>query len=689
MAAVIHPAHAAAAHPGSSGVALPRPGPRWGPAPERPDGNPLTRARPAATWQGGWALAAPVISPLLPWWPGRWVLASHRAWLAEVRREADRHGAGPSLDAWAAALRPALHREGLSAARLTQALALALAVIREASGQTLHDTQLLAARWMLDEHFVEMATGEGKTWAMAATALVAALAGVPVHVVTANDYLAERDARALQAIGQRLGLRIAHIDPTLDAAGRQAVYAHDIVFATARELAFDHLRDRLGARQQASHRASGNAAPLSTGLMRGLCWALLDEADSILLDEAGIPLVISLPTEQGPDAKAQQHTRRALWWQALQLARSLQPDRDLVLDAATRRAHLTPEGQARVAERAAPLGGLWRRERLRTDLIGTALVALHLLQRDRDYLVRDGQIELLDGITGRAAPGRVWSAGLQAAVSIKEQCTPGAPTDTVAQITFQRFFRRYWRLAGLSGTLAEARGELHGLTGLDLVRLPSRQASRRQDEPTRFFEHPGERWQAVADRIRHLTAQGRPVLVGTDAVSDADALSAVLHQAGIAHTVLHARHDDQEADIVARAGQAARVTVATRMAGRGTDIQLDERARAAGGLHVINCQRNASRRHDRQLAGRCARQGEPGSAEAWICASNLTDRAPSASHKLTGWKSRWLAWRFRLSQWIDERRQAAWRQQLLEQDQLWEQQHRLARRSAGNASGSA
>lgn len=671
----------------ASQTTLPRPGPRWGETPERADGTSLVRPPPGSTWQGRWAWAWPVLSPLLPWWPRRWMLSSHHTWLDGIRAEAARLAAGADLKTEAASLRQSLRRTGLAPDELQRALALVLVAIEQSSGQRLHDTQLLAARWMLDQHFVEMATGEGKTWALAAAAMVAGMAGVPVHVITANDYLARRDALAMRHIATSLGVKVSHIEPAMDEPSRRMAYAMDIVFGTARELAFDHLRDRLAARQAKPR------GQRPSPMMRGLCWAFIDEADSILLDEAGIPLVISLPVDQGAQAQALGHARRALWWQALQVARGLTVGDDVTLDPQARRARLTAQGLARVAERTRPLGGLWRRERLRNDLVTTALVALHLLQRDRDYLVRDGQIDLLDGITGRAAPGRVWPVGLQMAVSLKEQCNPGAPTETVAQITFQRFFRRYWRLSGLSATLAEARGELHDLVGVDLVRLPPRLPSLRQEGPLRVFTHPAERWEAVAARVVTLTRAGRPVLVGTDSVTDADDLSAHLARLGIAHAVLHARHDDREAEIIALAGGAGRVTVATRMAGRGTDIQLDAQARAAGGLHVINCQRNTSRRHDRQLAGRSARQGEPGSAETWICAVNSTDFPLTETPKLAGWKSsarpslvhtRWLAWRHLLQQWMDERRQACWRRQLLEQDRMWDEQHHLARRHAGS-----
>ena len=639
--------------------ALARPGPRWGAYPERPDHAGPRRNSP---W------------PRLAWpspWPARWRLALHRPWLQQVRQQAD----DATLDL--NTCRQALRREGFTANAVATALAHVLRATQSTLGLRLHDTQLLAAKLMLDQQLVEMATGEGKTLAMAAAAAVAALAGVPVHLVTANDYLAERDARSLAPLFHTLGVSVAHIDPAMTPDQRRPVYAQDIVYATAKEVAFDYLRDGL---------ASSSGAP---PLLRGLSLALIDEADSILLDEASVPLLISV-TRQG-DAAQQAH-RRAVWWQALHLARRLNHG-DFTVDASRPSATLTQVGEQRIAGPAEALGGVWRRPRLRRDLLTLAVTALHALKRDQHYLVRDGKVELLDTLTGRVAIGRVWSPGLHALIELKEGCTPSAPTETLAQITFQRFFRRYWRLGGLSGTLVEARQELQSLYDVDVVRVPERLPSQRQHWPTLSFASPAQRWQAVVERVRTLQAQGRPVLIGTDSVHDSEQLSHHLRAAGLPHAVLNARQDQHEADIVAQAGRSGQVTVATRMAGRGTDISLDAPALAAGGLHVIACQRNESRRMDRQLVGRCARQGQAGSTEAWICAAISADPLGPGEPKLTRCiqsatahrhhPSPWHWWHLRLPQWLQERRQADSRRQLAEQDRQWAQQHQLARQSRG------
>lgn len=640
--------------------ALARPGPRWGVYPERPD---HADARQRGTLPRPW---------LPTWLPASWRLALCRPWLRQVRQRSTT----PTLDL--NACRQSLRREGFTADTVALALAHVLRATEQTLGLRLHDTQLLAATLMLDQQLVEMATGEGKTLAMACAAAVAALAGIPVHVITANDYLAERDAQTLAPLFAALGISLAHIAPAMPSEQRRPVYAQDVVYATAKEVAFDYLRDGLTTPQ--------GAPPL----LRGLSLALIDEADSILLDEASVPLIISV-TQQGQ--AAQQAHRRAVWWQALHLARRLRSDGDYTVDTGRHSATLNPVGEQHIAGPAEALGGVWRRPRLRRDLLGLAITALHALQRDQHYLVREGKVELLDTLTGRVAVGRVWSQGLHTLIELKEGCTPSAPTETLAQITFQRFFKRYWRLGGLSGTLVEARAELRSLYDLDVVRVPERLPSQRQTWPTLAFATPDQRWGAIAERARQLQAQGRPLLIGTDSVHDSEQLSQHLRQAGVVHTVLNARQDQHEADIVAQAGQAGRVTVATRMAGRGTDISLDEAALAAGGLHVIHCQRNESRRMDRQLVGRCARQGQAGSTEAWICAAISNDPPPPSEPKLTrciqsavahrSTLSPWCWWHLRLPQWLEERRQAALRRQLLDQDRQWAEQHRLARQSRG------
>jgi preprotein translocase subunit SecA len=670
--------------------ALPRPGPRWGSYPQRP----------SARHGGQHAAPDPFHWRGLPTWlPTSWAPIWHRRWLMAVRARSDRlltligapsaQGLPPAPFTLSASARQmlaqalsqarlGLRRHGLRGDSLIEGLATVAAVIEQALGRRPHDTQLLAAAMLTDQRAVEMATGEGKTLAMAMGAALAALAGVPTHVVTANDYLAERDARELAPLWSALGLHVGHIATAHTPEQRRAIYRHDIVYATAKELAFDHLRDCI------ARPGSGHEQPV----LRGLCLALLDEADSILLDEAIVPLIISVSREEPANHQAQ---RRALWWQAWRLSQALGEHAHFERAPQGRGMRLTPAGEALLDAQAAPLGGIWRRPRLRHELVQMALSARHGLHKDEHYLLRDDGIVLLDTLTGRVAEGRVWSQGLQALIEIKEGRAASAPTETLAQLTFQRFFQRYWRMGALSGTLTEAARELRHTYGLRTHRLPTRLPSQRRRLPTCLFDTDEARWHAVAVRAATLRTLGRPVLIGTDTVADSERLAWHLEQAGVPHTVLNARHDAAEAAIVAQAGESGRITVATRMAGRGTDVHLDAAALAAGGLHVIHCQRNESRRMDRQLQGRSARQGQPGSTETWLCTGILADRDKRPGSKLMRWISSassaliarspvWALGCLRLHQWMQSQRQVALRQQLLEQDRQWESHQQQARR---------
>jgi preprotein translocase subunit SecA len=586
-------------------------------------------------------------------------------------------------------LRPLLARDGVDGRLRQRALGAVCAVVERVLGRDPYDTQILCADALLDDRFAEMATGEGKT-------LAAALAGVPVHVMTANDYLAARDAAQLAPLYAALGLRVGTVLATTPPAARRVAYAADITYATAREIAFDHLRD--GAVLQArgselQHRAAClgaepvDPAAATAPLLRGLCLAIVDEADSLLIDEATLPLVLAEPHDDP--------AHRAACFQALMLARRLQPGRDAEIDATTLSARWTEAGTARLEQHAAGLGGAWLNRHHRQELVGAALVALHALMPDQHYLVRDGRIELLDAVTGRTAPGRVWARGLQTLVELKEGCPVSAATRTCAQLSVQGFFGRYLRLSGISGTLTECRVELAAVHGRAVVTVPLRRPARRQVGPARLFADAAARAQAVPARVAELLAAGRPVLIGTDDVAAAAEIAARLQAAGIAHAVLDARHDADEATIVAQAGQAGTVTVATRMAGRGTDIVLGPGVAERGGLHVLCCQDNASARADRQLVGRAARQGDPGSAEHWhaldapvwqaareaagisgladISVRLLRGRQPDARGVLALPPALVRVW-CRWHQQVLQRQARRQRQRLAEQDRTWQAQ---------------
>jgi len=513
---------------------------------------------------------------------------------------------------------------------LHEAMVLAASALTHTVGYVPHRQQLMAARVLLDERLVEMATGEGKTAAIAMAAAVGALARTPVHVVTANDYLAQRDAGALRPFYRRLALAVDCVTQPLEAAQRRTAYGANVTYCTAKELAFDYLRDGLARAsdlsplEQRARRLAGTqpAAPV----LRGLCMAILDEADTVLIDEARVPLVLA--RAEGGDEEA------AFYRGALSAARGLVAGDDYRA-LGDRRFALSPRGRQRLATWPVADHPLLGHRAHREAAIEQALVALHALHRDRDYVLRDGQVMLVDETTGRAAPGRAWSSGLHQLVEWKEGIAATRRNATMTQTTFQRFFPRYLRLAGASGTLAEARAELRQVYGLDVVVIPRREPSRVKAGPLRLWPESASLWQAVAREAAAVAAQGRAVLVGTETVAQTDALSAVLQAAGQPHQVLHARQDQEESRLIAAAGQAGRITVATSMAGRGTDILCTPEVLERGGLHVILCQVNASARIDRQFLGRAGRQGQPGSVRRMAAADFALLRR--------WWPAGWLA----------------------------------------------
>ncbi len=517
---------------------------------------------------------------------------------------------------------------GLSDPLVCEALALVAKVARDSLGQQPYLTQLTAAAVMLDGKLAEMATGEGKTLAAALCAATAALAGIPVHVMTANDYLVERDARALAPLYRALGLSVGSVVQASDHAARRRAYACNVTYATARQLAFDYLRDRLQrgrVRNDLELRATELSSNGAAGtLLRGLCMAIVDEADSILIDEAGVPLVIS---ERANNTAETGNLRTAL-----KIAGELN-ERHYRLQPEQMRAELTEDGQQLLQQWSASNNSNWHNRRHREEIVSLAIAALHLFQRDKHYLVRNGTVEIIDETTGRVSLGRQWSRGLHQLIELKEGCRPREAQYIAAQITYQRFFRRYLHLAGLSGTLREARGELRSVYRLPVVTVALRRPCRRQRTAHCLYPDGASRWKAVAERAKQLGKHGRPILIGTASVADSEDLSRRLTEAGIAHAVLNARHDATEAQLVAGAGQVGQITVTTNMAGRGTDIELGDGVAERGGLHVICCQHNGAARIDRQLIGRCARQGDPGSAEIMLAAD-----APG----IVQWVPRWL-----------------------------------------------
>ncbi len=515
-----------------------------------------------------------------------------------------------------------LKGEGLT----EQHLAMAFAVIREASGRTLgmrhHDVQLMAGRVLIDGMLAEMETGEGKTLMASLPAATAALAGIPVHVITVNDYLAARDAEKMSPLYTFLGLSVATVHEEMDDAARRAAYAADITYCTNKQVAFDYLRDRVQMRNVGgrlslqAEKIAGEESRLDRVVMRGLCFAIVDEADSVLVDEAGTPLIL---TQSGMTSEAE----IKLYRQACAAAATLKPKKHYRIDESRRSVHLTEDGKDKLVTTAKVLGGQWKLRARREELVSQALSAKHLFLRDREYLVADGEVRIIDDLTGRVMGDRKWERGLHQMIEILEGCEPSPPNEVLARISYQRFFRRYLHLCGMTGTARETAGELQAVYDLRVRKIPTHRSSQLRHLGDRVYSSADMRWQRVVERLTELHREQRPVLVGTRSVGDSEHLGSLLTAAGLPHRILNARQDADEAELVAHAGEAGAITLATNMAGRGTDIPLGAGVEETGGLHVIAAERNTARRIDRQLFGRAARQGAPGSYESIL---SLEDR---------------------------------------------------------------
>lgn len=510
-------------------------------------------------------------------------------------------------------LRMDLAKNKISHEQLAKCFALVREVSRRELNMRHYDVQIIGGWTLFKGYIAEMETGEGKTLTATLPVCAAALAGAPVHVITVNDYLVQRDAELMRPIYRAFGLTVGSITENLGHEERQAAYACDVVYTTSKQLAFDYLKDRLvmgrmrGRLRHLLQRLAGEGSRLDRILLRGLCYAIVDEADSLLIDEARTPLIIS--------AQGQTLDHEKLYRQALEIARQLDEKTDFVKAAQSREVELTELGRERIAELTAPLGGIWAGINRSSALIRQALTALYLFHRDEHYLVRDDKVQIIDEYTGRVFSDRSWEKGLHQMIEVKENCPVTMQKDTLARISFQQFFRRYFRLSGMTGTATETRDELASVYGLTVVKIPSNRPIVRRQFPTRFFSDNKQKWQAVVSRIAQIHGSGRPVLVGTRSVKMSEHLSELLTEQGLAHQVLNARQDQHEAEIISHAGEQGRITVATNMAGRGTDIKLTKPILELGGLHVIATEFHESRRIDRQLFGRCGRQGDPGSYE--------------------------------------------------------------------------
>ena len=497
-----------------------------------------------------------------------------------------------------------------------------LALIQEAAYRTMglrpYPVQILGALAMHEGCLAEMATGEGKTLTASLAAVLAGWSHLPCHVLTVNDYLAKRDANNFKPLYRFCGLTADCVTADLEAQQRQRAYGAHITYTTSKELLADFLRDRLQLQRVSEperrliRRMLRPRAQVRDGLvLRGLHAVIVDEADSILIDEAVTPLIIAQPREN-PMLVAACEAARAV---ALKLER----DVDYTIDFRYREVKLTEAGKDRMEVLADELPPIWRGPGRRQELVEQAISARELFLKGRQYVVQDDKVMIVDEFTGRIMPNRSWSEGLHQAIEAKEGLEITEPNETVARMSFQRFFRMAPKISGMTGTAWEARNPFWRIYGLQVVRVPTNKPCIREVLPERIFARAEEKWAAVAASVQEIHAQGRPVLVGTRSVEASEALALRLEAMGLHFNLLNAVRHEEEARIVAEAGLAAKITIATNMAGRGTDIMLSREVADAGGLHVIATERHESRRIDRQLFGRAARQGDPGSAQSFVC----------------------------------------------------------------------
>jgi preprotein translocase subunit SecA len=475
----------------------------------------------------------------------------------------------------------------------------AFATVREASLRTLNmrhfDVQLIGGIVLHQGKIAEMKTGEGKTLAATLPAYLNALSGRGAHIITVNDYLARRDTEWMGNIYQFLGLSVGTILHGLDDAERQAAYGADITYGTNNEFGFDYLRDNMKFDYDS--------------LVQGdLNFAIVDEVDSILIDEARTPLIISGPAEKSTD----------LYYQINHLIPRLNKDVHYTIDEKARNATLSEEGVAR-AESLLQIDNLFDPKHIELlHHINQALKAHTLFKRDVDYIVKNGEVIIVDEFTGRLMPGRRYSEGLHQALEAKESVKIENENQTLATVTFQNYFRMYSKLAGMTGTADTEATEFKKIYDLDVVVIPTNMPMVRDDYPDVIYKTRKEKFEAAIDEIIELNKAGQPVLVGTISIDVSESLSKKLKKRGIKHSVLNAKNHEGEAEIIAQAGQMGAVTISTNMAGRGTDIVLGEGVTELGGLHILGTERHESRRIDNQLRGRSGRQGDPGSSRFYL-----------------------------------------------------------------------
>ena len=519
----------------------------------------------------------------------------------------------------------ALKYDALSGKPLDEILIDAFALVREAARRTIgmkhFEVQLLGGVAMHFNSIAVMQTGEGKTLTASLPLYLHALSGKGAHLATANDYLAHRDAKLMEPVFKALGLNIGVVQADTPRPVRLAAYQADVTYSTAKEVGFDFLRDRLLHREAKvigtnfvtsmlhNGKHDGNDQPVQ----RGHNFMLVDEADSILIDEARTPLIVS----SLPDEIAQ--AKLALYRWCADVCHQFELNEHYTLKPKSKQLDLNPDGRclARKIQKPTLLDKTPILEIY--EQIEQAIYVDNNYVRDRHYIIRDGEIVIVDEFTGRLSEGRKWRSGIHQAIEARENLEISIETSESARITIQDLFLKYNHLAGMTGTAGNSGNELRKIYDVQVVEIPTNKPSQREKWPDQVFATEIQKWEFIVNEIETVHKTGRPVLVGTRSIDKSELLSDLLKQREIEHQVLNARHLEKEADIIAAAGQLGRVTVATNMAGRGTDIKVDPDVLQLGGLHVICTELHESKRIDRQLIGRCGRQGDVGSFRQFMC----------------------------------------------------------------------
>ena len=541
-------------------------------------------------------------------WPEWWYRSQWQSLVRQIVEESDRLASATDDDLKQRA-RNCRHNIKFSvneSAILIDVFALVREIAGRVHGMRHHPVQILGAVTMSHGWIAEMATGEGKTLASLMTIVFLALKGKGCHVFTANDYLAERDRNFSQPLLDWFGLTSAVLKPQESDQIRKACYRAGVTYGSEREFGFDFLRDRLNRLADAEDGAGFDDHRPGEYVQNGHAYAVIDEADSILIDQATTPLIISCP--QPPT-----NEELELFQWSEHVSGQLEVSVDYSMDTRLRSARLTRSGcrKLRLRQKPLPIGQL-PAESVYTQ-VERAIAARHFYRENREYVIIDERVEIIDQGTGRILPGRKWRDGLQQAIEIRAGLSPSDSTGSAARVTLQTYLRNYPFLCGMTGTASEARRELSRTYGLHLMTIARHHPSRLRRMPPRVFVTGTQKWTALTAELETIVSAGRAVLVGTTSISSSERCASMLRARGLDVQVLHAKYDRDEAEIVAKAGLPGRVTVATNMAGRGTDIKLHPDVRDAGGLHVIVSEMNRSPRIDRQLAGRAGRQGDPGS----------------------------------------------------------------------------